>query len=203
MTDPTFQMTGTPDLFNPDALRRVFDAGREYADYLATGTDHQRGAWDAVLDRATLTDTQSSLLGGFVREVNILAVSGIWCGDCVQQLPFLEAFRRANPTKVNLRYVDRDEHAAFASPITICSGNRVPFVVFMNEDFDFVSLFGDRSLARYRALAARQLGPSCPIPGATVPQDELDATLADWLGELERVHLLCRLSTKLRGRYGD
>jgi hypothetical protein len=177
-------MTSPPDLFNPDALRRVFDAGLGYDDYLATGTDHQRSAWEAVRGRATLSDTQSALVSGFMRRVNILAVSGIWCGDCVQQLPFLEAFRRANPDMITLRYLDRDADRGFTAPITICSGNRVPFVVFMNEDFDFLSLFGDRSLSRYRAMAARQLGPSCPIPGAAVPQDELDATLADWLGEL-------------------
>ena len=74
---------------------------------------------------------------------------------------------------------------------------------FLNEDFDFISLFGDRSLNRYRAIAAKQLGPACPIPGAAIGQDELDATLGDWLDELERVHLLCRLSPKLRARHGD
>ncbi len=192
-----------PDLFNPAALRRVFESGLPYADYLNTGTDHQRASWEAVRERAVLSEAQRGMLAGFVREVNILAVSGIWCGDCVQQLPFLEAFRAANPDRINLRYIDRDEHADFASTITICSGNRVPFVVFLNEDFDFLSLFGDRSLSRYRAMAARQLGPSCPIPGASVTQDELEATLADWLAEVERAHLICRLSPKLRGRHAD
>tara|TARA_E500000318_G_scaffold111038_2_gene128227 strand:- start:168 stop:785 length:618 start_codon:yes stop_codon:yes gene_type:complete len=192
-----------PDLFNPADLRERFDRGLGYADYLETGTDHQQRSWEAVRERATLSEPQRALLNGFVREVNILAISGIWCGDCVQQLPFLEAFRAANPDRVRLRYLDRDAHADFTRGITICSGNRVPVVVFMNEDFDFVSLFGDRTLSRYRAMAARQLGPSCPVPGAAIAQDELDATLQDWLNELERVHLLCRLSTKLRGRYGD
>jgi hypothetical protein len=196
-------MTHTPDLFNPTVLRERFEQGLGYADYIATGTEHQRASWEAVCERAKLSDSQQALLGGFVREVNILAVSGVWCGDCVQQLPFLEVFRAANPDRINLRYIDRDEHTEFASQITICSGNRVPYVIFMNEDFDFVSLFGDRSLSRYRAMAARQLGPSCPVPGAAIAQDELDATLGDWLNELERVHLLCRLSTKLRGRHQD
>ena len=191
------------DLFNPAALRDQFEAGLEYEPYLATGTEHQRESWEGIRRRAALAPHQIELLSGFVREVNILAVSGIWCGDCVQQLPSLEAFRRANPEKIMLRFLDRDEHADFTRAITICSGNRVPFVIFLNEDFDFISLFGDRSLNRYRAIAAKQLGPACPIPGAAIGQDELDATLGDWLDELERVHLLCRLSPKLRARHGD
>jgi hypothetical protein len=79
----------------------------------------------------------------------------------------------------------------------------VPVVVFMNEDFDFVAFAGDRTLARYRALAGRLLGPSCPLPGVAVPADEVGATLQDWVDEFERVHLLLRLSPKLRQRHGD
>ena len=196
-------MTSTPDLANPAVLRERFVRGLGYADYIATGTEHQQASWEAVRERAELSESQHALLDGFVREINILAVSGVWCGDCVQQLPFLEVFRAAKPDRINLRFLDRDEHAEFTGGITICSGNRVPYVLVMNEDFDFVSLFGDRTLNRYRAMAARQLGPSCPVPGAAIAQDELDATLSDWLGELERGHLLCRLSTKLRGRHQD
>jgi len=195
--------TNPGELFSVDRLRAEFDRGLSFTDYISKGTDHQRNAWMDIHRRSSVDDSQRSLLAGFVREINILAISGIWCGDCVQQLPFLEGFREANPGKINLRFIDRDAHAEFTDPITICSGNRVPVVIFMNEDFDFVSLFGDRTLTRYRAMAARQLGASCPIPGAEIPQDELEATRQDWLNELERVHLLCRLSTKLRGRYHD
>lgn len=205
MPNPTAgsETTNMSELFDPSALRARFDRGLPYADYIATGTDHQRHSWEAVRERAVLSRAQHDLLNGFIREINILAISGVWCGDCVQQLPFLEAIRQVNPGRITLRYIDRDAHAEFTAPITICSGNRVPAVLFMNEDFDFVSLFGDRTLSRYRAMAARQLGPACPVPGATLAQDELDATLQEWLNEVERVHLLCRLSTKLRGRHGD
>jgi hypothetical protein len=87
--------------------------------------------------------------------------------------------------------------------VKICGGLRVPVVIFMNEDHEFVGLAGDRTLSRYRAVAKRSLGPSCPLPGAPVPPDELAATVADWLAEFERAALLVRLSPKLRARHGD
>ena len=62
---------------------------------------------------------------------------------------------------------------------------------------------GDRTLTRYRSMAARNLGASCEIPGATVPEDEYGETLQDWLNEFERVHLLLRLSARLRQKHGD
>jgi hypothetical protein len=73
----------------------------------------------------------------------------------------------------------------------------------MSEDFEFVSLLGDRTLSRYRAMAARSLGAACPLPGAPLPDDELAATLSEWVGEFERVQLLLRLSPRLRQKHGD
>ena len=76
-------------------------------------------------------------------------------------------------------------------------------VVFMAEDYEPVSIFGDRTLSRYRAMAAKQLGGACPLPGAAVPSDELDATLQDWLDEFERIQLMLRTSSRLRAKHGD
>lgn len=158
--------------------------------------------WRAIYDQVSLTDEQKTLIGGFVREMPVLISSGIWCGDCVQQLPLVERIAEANPV-IKVRYLDRDEHTDLAEQIKICGGMRVPVAIFMAEDFEPVSIFGDRTLTRYRALAAKQLGASCPLPGAPVPQEELDATLQDWLDEFERVHLLLRLSGRLREKHGD
>ncbi|MEO1512692.1 MAG: hypothetical protein AAFU70_11515, partial [Planctomycetota bacterium] len=121
----------------------------------------------------------------------------------VQQLPLVRLIELANPGKIRCRYVDRDQNLDLAEPLKICGGLRVPVGVLLNEDMDVLALVGDRSISRYRAMAARQLGPSCPLPGAPVPPDEVAATLADWVEHFERAHLVCRLSTKLRQRYAD
>jgi hypothetical protein len=73
----------------------------------------------------------------------------------------------------------------------------------MAEDFEFMSLLGDKTLSRLRAKAAKSLGAACPLPGAELPADELAATLQEWLNEVERVHLLLRLSTRLRELHQD
>ena len=93
----------------------------------------------------------------------------------------------------------RDEQERLAG----IHGKRVPVLVFCAEDYQIVSWYGDRTLSRYRAIAQRQLGPSCPLPGAPVDKSELAATLQDWLDEFERVHLLLRLSGRLRQKYND
>jgi thiol-disulfide isomerase/thioredoxin len=190
-------------MLSPDTLRAAFDRGLRYDDYVATGSAAHRQSWQAFYDACPLDGAQEKLIAGFTRRIHAVAISGTWCGDCVQQLPFIARFERANPDLVRVRVLDRDEHPELADAVRICSGTRVPVVLYANEDFDFISLFGDRSLARYRAMAARQLGASCPLPGAPVPDEEVRATLQDWLDELERVHLLCRLSTKLRARHAD
>ena len=59
------------------------------------------------------------------------------------------------------------------------------------------------SIARYRAIAQRQLGAAC-ITGIVPPeQEEMSLTLQDWLDEIERVQLMLRLSPRLRQKHAD
>lgn len=190
-------------MLTPEFLRTKFDAALPYDDYVATGDPRQREDWSAAADRVSLTAPQRTLLAGFTRPMPVLVSSGVWCGDCVVQVPMLRAVEAANPRVISLRVLDRDEHADLAERVQICGGLRVPTVIFMNEVFDFVSITGDRTLARYRAIAARKLGAACPLPGAPVPADEIAATLQDWVDEFERVQLLLLLSPKLRQLHGE
>jgi hypothetical protein len=182
-------------------LEPLHASGLTYDAYLATDPAKAE-PWNAVYEKVELTEAQRRLLGAFTREMRVLCVSGIWCGDCAQQGPLLQRIAEGSP-RIDLRWIDRDEHRDAAETLAINAGLRVPVAIFMAEDYEPVSFFGDRTLTRYRALAARQLGGACPLPGATPPADELATTLQDWLDEFERVHLLLRLSGRLRQKYGD
>ncbi|MFP4145469.1 MAG: thioredoxin family protein [Phycisphaeraceae bacterium] len=188
---------------NPNDLRKKHESGLGFADYLATGNKDQQSNWRAIYDQVELTDAQRELVGGFTRKINAIGLSGIWCGDCVQQGPLIQRIADANPGAIDLRWLDRDEHADLQEQVRINGGNRVPVLVFCAEDYEPVGWFGDRTLSRYRAMAASQLGGACPLPGTPVDPDELRATLQDWLDEFERVHLLLRLSSRLRQKHGD
>src|SRR5690606_17451052 len=100
-------------------------------------------------------------------------------------------------------FLDRDADRTVADALRINGGHRVPTVVFLSEDFLEVARFGDRTLSRYRKIAAEQLGPSCPT-GLVPPADEELATVtSEWVDQFERVHLLLRLSARLREKHGD
>ena len=190
-------------MLTPEYLKSKFEVGLAYDAYVATGKPHHQEAWHGIHARVSLTEAQRAVLGGFTRQTYALVVSGTWCGDCSQQLPILKHAEDAAGGRFVARYLDRDEHMDLAEQLQICEGVRVPVCLLLNEDFDFLAFVGDRVLARYRAMAGRQLGSSCPLPGAPVPDDELSATTSDWIDQVERAHLICRLSTKLRARHGD
>jgi hypothetical protein len=211
-------------------LKSKHQAAMPYQQYVSTGTAAQQQNWQKVYDQAHLSTEQARLVGSFVRQINVLVISGVWCGDCVQQGPLIQRIAEAGPrmtaapggtdkrsprslsvpsepeagsARIDLRWLDRDAHPDLADQVRICGGKRVPTVLFCAEDFEFVSILGDRTLSRYRAIAQRQLGPSCPLPGAPIDRGEMEATLQDWLNEFERVHLLLRLSPRLRQKHGD
>jgi hypothetical protein len=187
----------------PSFLSDKFAAALPYDRYVLTGTEEQQRRWKQVYDVAALNDRQKQLIGGFVREMNVLIVSGIWCGDCVQQCPLPQRIAEARPDRIHLRLLDRDQHRDLANQVRINSGDRVPVAIFMAEDFEFCGALGDRTLNRYRALAQSQLGASCPIGIAPPSADELAGTLADWVNEFERIQLMLRLSPRLRRKHGD
>jgi thiol-disulfide isomerase/thioredoxin len=188
---------------NPAFLAEKFTRALPYDRYVQTGTEEQQRRWQQVYAAAKLTDTQKQLIAGFVRDMKVLIVSGIWCGDCVQQCPLLQRIADANPARSDLRLLDRDEHRDLTEKVRINGGDRVPVVLLLAEDHELCAVYGDRTLNRYRALAARQLGPSCPTGIVAAGAEELAATLQDWLNEFERVQLMLRLSARLRQKHGD
>jgi hypothetical protein len=184
-------------------LAEQFAAALPYGRYVQTGTDEQQRRWQQVYDAARLTPAQAQRLADFTRDMKVLIVSGIWCGDCVQQCPLLQRCAEANPARIDLRLVDRDQHRDLSRQLRLNAGDRVPVVLFLAEDHELCGAYGDRTLNRYRALAARQLGISCPLGVLPPEQDELAATLQDWLNELERIQLMLRLSARLRQKHND
>lgn len=194
-------------MLTPQTLKAHFEKALPYDRYLKSGTPAQRDSWTnfehLAREHASLDSHQRASIMDWCRKINILVISGLWCGDCVAQCPLLAIIADARPELVDLRFVDRDTHLDLAEQVRICGGLRVPTAIFMNEDFEFVSLLGDRTLSRLRVMAASSLGPNCPLPTSQVPPDEIVATMHDWLAEVERVHLTLRLSPKLRQRHND
>ncbi|BAM04673.1 thioredoxin family protein [Phycisphaera mikurensis] len=194
---------------NATFLRTKFEAGLSYEDYLATGKPAQAESWRQIGARIGLTEQQRSVLAAFKRDMSVIVVSGIWCGDCVRQGPMIQAIADAAGAeaggRAEVRWLDRDEHMDLQERVTVNGGNRVPVVIFAAEDFEPVGWAGDKLLSRYRIMAEQTLGEgaTCPLPGAPVPADELAAETADWVDEFERVHLLLRLSGRLRQLHGD
>ena len=184
-------------------LSDKFAHAHAYEQYVRSGTGEQQRRWKEAFDAAGLTAAQRGLVAGFVREMKVLVVSGVWCGDCIVQCPMIQRIADGSRLRINLRFLDRDEHLDLANRITMNAGLRVPAALFMAEDFELCGVFGDRTVSRYRALAAQRLGAACPT--GTVPPGaaELSATVAEWVTEFERIQLMLRLSPRLRQKHGD
>jgi hypothetical protein len=189
-------------MLNPEFLRAKFEEGLKYDQYVATGRPDQIETWRRHHERIRLNQDQVTLIASFQRRLNVLVTSGVWCGDCSAQVPMLDHVARQS-TQIDLRILDRDEHLDLAEQVMICGGLRVPTVLFLNEDFDFLSILGDKSLARLRAKAAKALGAHCVLPGVGEDQDEGAATLQNWVQAFEYAELIARLSPRLRERHGD
>ena len=135
--------------------------------------------------------------------MNLLIISGIWCGDCVQQCPLIARIADSNPKKSPSGSWTAINIAIWSNQFRVNAGDRIPVAIFLAEDFEFCAAYGERTINRYRNIAQRYLGPACPTGIVGPDKDELNATLADWLVEIERVQLMLRLSPRLRQKHTD
>jgi hypothetical protein len=182
---------------------KVFEQALPYRAFIdAYATPAQRERWDALHTRFALTAVQADLLKSFNRAMPVLCMAGAWCGDCINQCPVFDHFARASSV-IDLRFLDRDALTEVREALMINGGQRVPMVVFLSEDGYEVSRYGERTLSIYRKMAADQLGPACPTGLVPPPDEALQTIAAEWLAEFERVHLILRLSPRLRAKHGD
>lgn len=183
-------------------FRAEFQKASSYDDYIKSGTQQQLEKWQNFSTRLSLTGAQKELIGRFKRELNLLVLSGIWCGDCARQGPMLDLISKES-SSINLRFIDNQSNPKLRDELRISGGSRVPVVVALSEDFFELARFGDRHLSVYRQKALTEVGAACD-PGL-VPESgsELAAELAEWLEWVERVQLILRLSPFLRARHKD
>ena len=134
-----------------ELFRQVFRDALAYPEYLATGNSREAAAWaraDAALP--ALPDDASIRLDPAGRIVNVLCLSGIWCGDCVRSVPIVARLAEAAGLSVDLRFVDRDAISELRDDLRVLGAMRVPMVLFLTEDFHEIGRYGDRPLSVYR-----------------------------------------------------
>jgi thiol-disulfide isomerase/thioredoxin len=184
--------------------RRHFQIALPYDTYLSSADPIRAARWTSLQTKIPpLSDEQRARLSGFGRRMNVLVLSGIWCGDCVRQGPILYQIVRAGGPGIELRWIDRDTSAELAEELRILGGKRVPVVVFLSEDFYEAGRYGDRTLTAYRSKARRETGPACDAGIVPPSPEELAAEQEDWVAVFERMLYMLRLSPLLRERYRD
>jgi len=186
-----------------DFWKNIFESAEDYDTYLANSPQDKADRWREMEQKIpALTDEQKLRLVEFKqRTLNVLVVSGVWCGDCVRQGPMLR--NAAHAVEADLRVIDRDVNIELRDEVRILGAMRVPVVVFLTEDFWEVGRFGDRLLTIYRKKYQNEMGAACAVPYHVPPEGELAAEQNEWVDVFERMAIMTRLSPPLRERHGD
>ena len=197
MSEPTKYYDNRADFF-----RAYFEKGLGYSDYVLSGKPNHKSRWDNFYNLISLSDEQLSITAQFKRKMNILVLSGIWCGDCARQGPMLRRIEQASQ-QLSLRFIDNRANPELQDELRINGASRVPVIVALSEDFFELARFGDRTLSTYQRKAQTELGPACDA-GLISPQaEELTQELGEGVSFFERLQLMLRLAPALREKYAD
>ena len=148
-------------LMDREILQARFDEALPYTEFVRLGEpEGHRPPWDDRYGQLALSEEQAHLVRSFKRKMNVLCLTGTWCGDCALQGSAMQRIAEANPACIDLRFVLRSEdQAELVTKAAINAGYRVPVTWFMAEDFEPAAWFGDRTLSRYRSMARKGLPP--------------------------------------------
>lgn len=185
-----------------DFFQAAFGQALPYEQYVSGAEEQHRLKWERFDKSLALTPGQREVLSTFRRHMNVLCLSGIWCGDCARQGPMLKHIAEAAPS-IALRFAENRRERELQEELRLNGAEKVPVVVVLSEDFYEIGRFGDRHLSEYRRKAAMELGPACDPGIAQRTPEELQNELQEWLDYFERLQLMLRLAPALRKRYGD
>lgn len=126
-------------------------------------------------------------------------------GDILTREGFITEEQRDKAVAAQAGYESMDDwDVAVAEELQICGAPRVPQLVFLSEDWYECERFGERSLARYRAIAAKKhQGPNCSTGLFAPPTDAVAADVAEWLSHFERIQLMLLTSPRLAKLHGE
>ncbi|GIT31196.1 MAG: hypothetical protein Ct9H300mP1_32420 [Planctomycetaceae bacterium] len=176
--------------------------GHDYEGFLGRhASDEDRERWQTIYDRVTLTESRAGG-AGVLRTGDEGAGAGrglVWrLREPVPDLGTVQSVVFTDPG--SLPRSGREPRIDRA----VVGQRRPPGAgrVFLSEDDHLCGIFGDRTLAKYRAMAAgidASLVPVADDGGRTLLEQATD----EWLNEFERMQLMMRTSGRLRQLHGD
>jgi len=183
-------------------FQKYFEEGQDFDSYITSGTPEQKSKWEQMATNISLSDDQKKIVSSFKRKMNVVVMSGIWCGDCSRQCPMLRAIELANEN-LTFRYLDNKANPELLEELKINGAQKVPVIVVLTEDFYELQRFGDKHLSVYRQKAEMEFGPACDAGILPPSGDELTTEVGEWVDFFERLQIMLRLSPALRKRYND
>ena len=192
------------DYFDPntDLYKSKWNDALSYEDYLMTGSEAHRSRWQSFERKIVVSDVDAKILSSFKRKMNVLVLSGIWCGDCARQGPILHKLALESPA-IEVKFTDNGKNPDLQDQLRILGAARVPVALVLSEDFFEVKRSSDRMPSVYRRKALTELGPACEwgMAPAEIAPDYMETS--EWFGLLEHCQLMLRLAPMLRRRYND
>lgn len=183
-------------------FKNYYKKALHYENYLDTGTEQEKEKWRNYEQEVSLAPELIKRISSFKRKLNILVMSGIWCGDCIRQGPIFNAIEKQSEL-FKFKFIDNRENPELLEELKINGAQKVPVIVCLTEDFYEVSRFGDKHLSVYRSAVSSLDGAACD-PGILPPEKSaLELEISEWIDYFERLQHMLRLAPALRKKYND
>ncbi len=133
---------------NSPIQEAITKKGMSFDQYLETMHDRDRAKWEDSYSKVSIPESVEKILSVSTRPIHIVVFSADWCGDSRFGVPILAKIADLNPN-LHLHILDRDENIELLKMFKMNGETRVPTVVIMNELFEEITRWIERSALGY------------------------------------------------------
>ena len=125
-----------------ELLKLRFLAGETFSEFLHRPKQNSQ-LWDALYQRATLSDDAAARAALVHHPWHLLVLSEDWCGDSINTLPVIARLTETQPL-IDMRIIGRDVNPDLIDSHLTGLARSIPVIILLDEDFNEVGWWGPR-----------------------------------------------------------
>lgn len=120
--------------------------------YLSEISEKYKGKWEKKINQVEFNQGQIDFLESNQLLINIVIFSAEWCPDCQASVP-VPIKMAEHSDYINVKIIDKDKHGEeVLEDYKTNGGKRVPLILFLNEDYQELSRWIERSTFGYKLV---------------------------------------------------
>ena len=125
------------------STQEIFEKGISFMEFVNQDQDAYKEKTIEIYEQSSIDKNLEKEIKGVKEVINVLAFAGIWCPDCMINVPALQKMGEQN-SNFKLSIVSREGNESYMEAYKVGGKPKIPTFVFLNDKFETLGVFVER-----------------------------------------------------------